>query len=311
MTTQPRFPVSLDESYAQCVALTKARARNFHFAFSVLPPARYRSICALYAFTRTADDISDDEAEPQKALAGAQAWRAAFTRALAGDCSVPAAPAASAALPAAAYALLPALADTMLRYKIPPQYMHELLTGTEMDARQNRYETWADTYRYCYRVASVIGIMTIHVFGCEPGGIPLAEKTGIAFQLTNILRDLAEDGARGRIYLPLEDLRAQGVSEAELLAAKDAPAIRRLVKFEAQRALEYYQAAPALLPLIAAESRDAMGSLVAIYQRLLQEIERRDYDVLSSRVTLSKAQKMRLAAGFAWRKLLKPRLVDS
>ena len=307
MTTELRSSVSLDESYAQCVALTKERARNFHFAFSVLPPERYRGICALYAFTRTADDLSDDEPEPRRALAAAQAWREAFARALAGDFPAPAAAPGSESLPAAAYEILPALADTMRRYSIPPQYMHELITGTEMDARQKRYEKWEDTYRYCYRVASVIGIMTIHVFGCsDPRGIPLAEKTGIAFQMTNILRDLAEDAGRGRIYLPLEDLRAHAVSEEELLAAKDSPAIRRLVKFEAARAQEYYLAAPALLPLIAGESRDALGSLVAIYQRLLQEIERRDYDVLSSRVTLSKAEKMRLAARFAWRKFFKP-----
>jgi len=307
MATELGTSVSLDESYAQCVALTKERARNFHFAFSVLPPERYRGICALYAFSRIADDLSDDEAAPQKALAGAEAWRKAFDRALAGDCAAPTAASEDEASRAVPYEILPAVADTMLRCRIPPLYMHELIAGTEMDACQKRYEKWEDTYRYCYRVASVIGIMTIHVFGFnDPRAIPLAEKTGIAFQMTNILRDLAEDAGRGRIYLPLEDLRAHGVSEEELLAAKDSPAIRRLVEFEAQRAKEYYAAAPALLPLIAAESRDALGSLVAIYRRLLEEIERRDYDVLSSRVTLSTAEKLRLAAGFAWRKLLKP-----
>jgi len=305
MATVLYSPVSLDASYAQCVALTKERARNFHFAFSVLPPERYRGICALYAFTRTADDISDDETEPQRALAAAQAWRAALDCALAGGSSTPAAEPGCAGLHVAAYELLPAVADTMRRYRIPPLYMHELIAGTEMDARQKRYETWEDTYRYCYRVASVIGIMTIHVFGFDdPRGIPLAEKTGIAFQMTNILRDLAEDAGRGRIYLPLEDLRALGVSEEELLAAKDTPAIRGLVKFETERTKEYYLAGPALLPLVAKESRDALGSLVAIYRRLLEEIERRKYDVLSSRVTLSKAEKLRLAAGFAWRKFL-------
>jgi phytoene synthase len=296
---------SLEESYALCVALTKERARNFHFAFSVLPRERYLDICALYAFTRTADDISDDEADPQRALAAAQLWRQAFERALAGDFSAPAGAQGSMALDAAAYGILPAVADTMQRRKIQPLYMHELLTGTEMDARQKRYEKWADTYLYCYRVASVIGIMTIHVFGFSAErAIALAEQTGIAFQMTNILRDLAEDAGRGRIYLPMEDLRAHGVSAEELLAAKDSPAIRRLVRFEVQRAKEYYAAGPELLPLIASESRAALGSLVAIYRRLLEEIERRDYDVLSRRVALSKAVKLRLAAGFAWRKFL-------
>lgn len=299
---------ALEESYAQCIAVTKRRARNFHYAFSVLPQERYRSICALYAFTRTADDLSDDESDPRKALAAARAWREAFDRALAADFSAAAAAPGRAAIDAAAHGVLPAVADTMARYRIPAEYMHELIAGTEMDARQKRYETWEDTYLYCYRVASVIGMMTIHVFGfTEQRAIPLAEKTGIAFQMTNILRDLKEDAGRGRIYLPLEDLRAQGVSEEELLAARNSPALRRLVKFEAERAKRYYAAGRELLPLIASESRDALGSLVAIYQRLLEEIERREYDVFSRRVSLSKAVKLRLAAGFAWKKFLRVR----
>jgi phytoene synthase len=284
--------VSLEESYAQCIAVTKDRAKNFHFAFTVLPKERYKSICALYAFTRTADDLSDDEPDPQKALANSQAWRAAFDKALAGDAS--------------GHAILPAVADTFKRYKIPPVYMHELITGTEMDAHKKRYEKWDDTYLYCYRVASVIGMMTIHVFGfTHPRAIDLAEKTGIAFQMTNILRDLVEDSGRDRIYLPLEDLRVNHVSEAELLAGKDTPLLRALVKYEVARTKEFYTAGRELVPLILPESRDALGSLVAIYQSLLQEIEKRDYDVFSERVSLSKTQKMSLAAGFAWKAFLK------
>lgn len=284
--------VSLDESYAQCVEVTKDRAKNFHFAFKVLPAERYKSICALYAFTRTADDLSDDEADAEKALSNSRAWRALFDKALAGDAS--------------GHAILPAVADTFKKYNIPPVYMQELITGTEMDARKKRYETWDETYLYCYRVASVIGMMTIHVFGfTNPRAVELAEKTGIAFQMTNILRDLVEDSGRDRIYLPLEDLKALGVGEAELLAGKDSPRLRALVKYEAGRAKEYYAAGRELVPLIVPESRDALGSLVAIYQSLLQEIERRDYDVFNQRVSLSTAQKMSLAAGFAWKAFLK------
>ena len=287
-----RQGVSLEESYTRCIEITKDRARNFHFAFSVLPKERYRGICALYAFSRLADDISDDEQDPRKALAESQAWRAALDEALAGNTS--------------AHPVLPAVADTFQRYKIPPRYMHDLITGTEMDAHKKRYETWDETYLYCYRVASVIGMMTIHVFGfTDSKAIPLAEKTGIAFQMTNILRDLKEDAGRDRIYLPLEDLRAHGVTESELLAAKDTPAIRRLVKAEVERAKGCYRQARELVPLIEAESRDALGSLVAIYQRLLEEIERRDYDVLTRRVSLSKAEKLRLAAGVAWKQILR------
>ncbi|HYG78155.1 MAG TPA: phytoene/squalene synthase family protein [Planctomycetota bacterium] len=283
--------ISLEDSYAQCIDVTASRARNFHFAFKVLPKERYKGICALYAFTRTADDLSDDESDPAKALANSQAWRAAFDKALAGDTS--------------GHPIMAAVADTFARYKIPPVYMHDLLTGTEMDAHKNRYEKWDDTYLYCYRVASVIGMMTIHVFGFEnPKAIPLAEKTGIAFQMTNILRDIVEDSGRNRIYLPLEDLRTHLVSEEMMLAARDTPNLRELIKFEVERTKVYYSAARELLPMIDPKSRDALGSLVAIYQRLLDEIERRKYDVFSERVSLSTAEKAKLAAGLAWKRFL-------
>ena len=189
--------VTLDQSYDPCMAVTKERAKNFHYAFKVLPEPRYRGICALYAFSRLADDFSDDQPDAERARASTQAWRANLDRALAGDAS--------------GHPVLPALVDTFARYAIDPVYMHELLNGTEMDSDKNRYQTWDETYQYCYRVASVIGIMTIHVFGFnDPRAVALAEKTGIAFQMTNILRDLAEDAGRDRIYLPLEDLRARG-----------------------------------------------------------------------------------------------------
>jgi phytoene synthase len=298
--------MSLEDSYAQCIEVTKERAKNFHFAFTVLPKERYRGICALYAYTRTADDLSDDESDPKKALENSRAWRVAFDNALSGNFTAPPVLCAPGMKAQAPLGILPAVADTMARYKIPTVYMHDLITGTEMDANKKRYEKWDDSYLYCYRVASVIGMMTIHVFGFEnPRAIPMAEKTGIAFQMTNILRDLVEDAGRDRIYLPLEDLRVHDISEAELLGGKDSPKLRKLVKFEVERTKVFYEQGRELVPLIAKESRDALGSLVAIYRRLLDEIERRDYDVFSERVSLSKAEKLKLAAGFAWKKFLK------
>jgi phytoene synthase len=274
--------VPLEDSYARCIEVTRERAQNFHFAFQVLPKTQYRGICALYAFARLADDYSDDESDAQAVLAKARAWRSVFDRALAGDTT--------------GHAIMPAVADTVKRCKIPAEYFHELIVGTEMDATILRYKTWDETHRYCYRVASVIGLMTIHVFGFDrPEAIPLAEKTGIAFQLTNILRDIKEDADRGRIYLPLEDLARHGVSEDDLLKGHDTPAFRALVKFEVERANEYYQAGDDLLPMIRAECRPALAALVSIYGRLLDEIARRDYDVLSRRVSLSAAEKLRLA----------------
>ena len=272
---------NLEESYNSCIEVTKTRAANFYYAFKVLPKERYRGICALYAFSRIADDISDDEADPVQALVKSKAWRNGFDAALAGD--------------ARGHPILAAVADTIKRYEIPPVYMHELITGTEMDAHTKRYETWKDSYQYCYRVASVIGMMTIHVFGfTDPKAVGLAEKTGIAFQMTNILRDLVEDGKRDRIYLPLEDLRELGISESALLAARNSPELRKLVKYEAERTKVYYAETKDLVPMIVPESRRALAVLVAIYRRLLDEIERRDYDVFSKRVSLSKAQKLKL-----------------
>ncbi|MCW8131909.1 MAG: squalene/phytoene synthase family protein [Planctomycetota bacterium] len=285
---------SLEASYARCIEVTRERAKNFHFAFQVLPEERYRGICALYAFARLADDYSDEETDPERALANARRWREDFDRALAGD--------------PGGDEVLPAVADTVRRYKIAPIYFHELIAGTEMDATIKRYATWPETYRYCYRVASVIGIMTIHVFGFrdETGrALKLAEETGIAFQMTNILRDIKEDAGRDRIYLPQDDLARHGVGEADLLAAKDTPAFRALVKFEAERTKDYYRAAEELTPMIEGAGRPALEALVKIYRRLLEEIERRDYDVLSKRVSLSKAEKLRLAGGVALKSLLK------
>jgi len=279
-------PVPLKESYARCVAVTRERAGNFHFAFQVLPEERYRGICALYAFARLADDYSDDEADSQRALASTQAWRTAFDRAMAGDCGD--------------NPYLPAVVDTVRRFKIDPKYCHELLDGTAMDATVKRYETWDQTYLYCYRVASVVGLMTIHVFGFrdESGkALKLAEETGIAFQMTNILRDIKEDAGRDRIYLPLADLAQFNVSEAVLLAGQDSPAFRELIRFEVERAKTYYTAAEQLTPMIEGAGRPALEALVKIYRRLLEEIERRGYDVLSERVALSGLEKAKLAGG--------------
>lgn len=286
--------VSLEASYARCIEVARERAKNFHFAFRILPEDRYRGICALYAFARLADDYSDEESDPAKALENARRWRADFDRALTGD--------------SGGHEILPAVVETVQRYKIAPVYFHELIAGTEMDAAIKRYATWDETYRYCYRVASVIGIMTIHVFGFQDVGgraLKLAEETGIAFQMTNILRDIKEDARRDRIYLPLEDLAKCGVAEADVLAGKDSPAFRDLIRMEAGRAATYYRSGEELTPMIDGAGRPALEALVKIYRRLLEEIERRDYDVLSKRVSLSKAVKLRLAGGAALKSLLK------
>lgn len=300
--------VPLDVSYSLCVETAKKRAGNFFFAFRVLPKERFRGICALYACTRRADDIADGEAEgeageatagdasdPAVVRAQLKNWRRAFDQALAGKPD--------------ADPLLPAVADTFHRFAVPPRYLHELIAGCEMDALQTRYEQWENLRLYCYRVASVVGLMTLHIFGFADDGtgkatpedktLDAGERLGLAFQLTNILRDVKEDGERGRIYLPLEELHRFNVSEDELLRGRDSPEFRRLILFEAQRAAEFYKAADELLPKVSGVGRPALAALTAIYRRLLEEIVKREGDVLSRRVSLSKAEKIRLAAAAA------------
>jgi phytoene synthase len=293
----------LAQSYAHCAEISEKRAGHFFHAFRVLPKARFNGMCALYAFTRRADDIADGEEEgavnapdPCEARKRLAAWKTAFDRALAGDDE--------------ADPLLPAVADTFSRYNIPPGYMHELIVGCEMDAEIIRYESWDDLRLYCRRVASVVGLMTLYVFGFAdektPGDPPpsedvlaAGERLGWAFQLTNILRDVKEDAARGRIYLPLEDLRRFSVTENEILTETDSPAFRALILFEAARTKEFYAEGKSLSPKMAPMGRRALNVLTAVYEGLLDKIVALEGDVLSQRVSLSKLEKMRLAAGAA------------
>jgi phytoene synthase len=292
--TQPSFP-SLDEAYKICRAIAKREAKNFYYSFVALPPARRNAICAIYAFMRKADDLSDDEslsrAERRRQL---DAWLAAWHAAREGA--------------ATADPVFIAVRDAAARFQIPYSLLDELVAGTTMDLEApasdapDTYATFADLYRYCYLVASVVGLVCIRIFGySDPRAEKLAEETGIAFQLTNILRDVAEDAQRNRIYLPLEDLAAHNVSVDQVRHhPKDSPTAdeRQLLKSIADRAERYYQSAQQLLPLIDAESRPALKVLVSIYHRLLRRIEQANYDVFSERASVPTVQKLAiLSAG--------------
>ena len=281
---------TLDESYAICKAIAKREAKNFYYAFVALPSARRNAICAIYAFMRKADDLSDDEslshAERRRNLdEWLGAWHAASTT---GETADP---------------VFLAVRDATTRFKIPLSLLDELVAGTTMDLRAtasdtaDTYATFEDLYRYCYLVASVVGLVCIRIFGySDPRAEKLAEETGIAFQLTNILRDVEEDASRGRVYLPLEDLAAHKIELGSLLHRQaGAPATlneRALLAEIAQRAEGYYESADALLPLIDRESRPALWVLVSIYHALLQRIERGDYDVFSRRASVPLLQKL-------------------
>jgi phytoene synthase len=178
------------------------------------------------------------------------------------------------------------------RFSIPHVYFREMIAGQLSDLEPRRVETFDQLYAYCYRVASVVGLTIVHILGFDtPRALPLAEKCGVAFQLTNILRDIREDAERDRIYLPIEDLRRFGVSEHDLRAGNRSEAFLRLMQFEADRARAYYDEAAPLLDLIHPRSRPSLWALIAIYSGLLERIRRTNFDVFTRRVRLTALEK--------------------
>lgn len=277
-----RPAVSLSASYAWCERLAQRQAGNFYHAFRLLPVAQRRAMCALYAFMRVADDLTDGpEAVAEKSLALAN-WRQQLEAALAGDYH---------------HVVHPAFHHTIVQYGIPRRYLDEVLDGVGMDLSTDRYETFAQLYRYCYRVASAVGLACIHIWGFrDERATAHAESAGIALQLTNILRDLGEDAARGRVYLPREDLKRFGYSEEELTLGKRDERFRALMRFQVERARGYYESAAPLAALLTPAGRAVFLVMLRTYRGLLEAIEQRDYDVFSSRVRLSRLRKLWLAA---------------
>ena len=288
----------LTAAYGECRAIARREAKNFYYAFVALPEARRNAICAIYAFMRQADDLADDESlSREERRIRLDAWLADWRGVCDGVDS--------------SNRVFLAVRDAVERFAIPLTLLNELVGGVTMDLKQeagdkpDTYATFADLYRYCYLVASVVGLVCIRIFGyTDSRAEKLAEETGIAFQLTNILRDVAEDAARNRVYLPLEDLAVHGVSLESLLhrAPGLPPTVqeRALLAEIAARAEKFYQSAQALMPLIDRESRPALWVLVSIYEGLLKRIERADYDVFSRRASVPTMEKLGiLAVGLA------------
>ena len=266
---------AVEQSYQYCRRVARRRAKNFYYSFLLLAAHQRKAMCAIYAFMRHCDDLSDEPGATRAALDG---WRAEMENALDGRFS--------------GHPLWPAFHHTVRRFGIPHEYFRAMIDGVVSDLEPRRFATFDELYQYCYQVASVVGLTTIHIFGFDTrSALPLAEKCGVAFQLTNILRDIREDAARGRIYLPAEDLRRFGVTEDELRAGRRSEAFLRLMRFEAARARAYYDESQPLLELIHPRSRPSLWALIAIYSRLLERIERRKYDVFTRRVRLSLLEK--------------------
>jgi phytoene synthase len=265
----------LEQSYRYCLRVARTRAKNFYYSFLLLSAQQRRAMCAIYAFMRYCDDLSD---EPGANRAAIEQWRAEMEAALEGRFSK--------------HPVWPAFHHTVRRFGIPHRYFREMVDGVASDLEPRRFETFEQLYRYCYQVASVVGLTTIHIFGFDTrSALPLAEKCGVAFQLTNILRDIREDAERGRIYLPAEDLDRFGVSEDDLRTGNRSEAFVRLMRFESARARSYYKESLPLLDLIHQRSRPSLEALIAIYSRLLDRIERSNYDVFTRRVRVSALEK--------------------
>ncbi len=283
----------LDMAYSVCRSIARSAAKNFYYGFAVLPRRKRNALSAVYAFMRRCDDITDDVTlSPEDRNQRLAEWLDKVHRAL-------------AAQPTDDPVLL-GLTDAQRTYQIPIGLLDQLAYGTAADLDHvqpaptagsplvARYQTFEELRQYCYGVASVVGLVCIKIFGYrDPAAEALAERCGLAFQLTNIIRDVKEDVVMGRVYFPQEDLAQCGLSAADLAAPQvDIVRIRPLLAMEADRARDGYGAGEELIPLVNEDSQPALWVLITIYRRLLEKIAAKQYDVFSERVRLTVPEKL-------------------
>ena len=281
----------LNASYSRCRKVARERAGNFYYSFAVLPREKRNAMCAVYAFMRYCDDIADDPAFPSDRELMLTQWR---------DCLNDSAEGRFGSSP-----ILPAFHDTLTRFGIPPEYFHLLIDGAASDLSVSSYDTFDQLYDYCYMVASTVGLVCIHIFGFDsPDATKHAEYCGIAFQLTNILRDLKEDVSMGRVYIPAEDLWAFNYGADELAQGVCDERYRNMMRFEVGRARDFYRAAVPLVPLIHKSGRPGLCAMIDIYSSILDQIESNNYDVFAKHILLSKPRKIAIAA----KALIKPKV---
>jgi 15-cis-phytoene synthase len=275
--------LSVKRSYRYCRYVARKRAKNFYYSFLLLEKPQRNAMCAVYAFMRYCDDLSDDPTatDKEKLREAITQWRVELAHALKGEFG--------------AHPLWPAFYDTVQRYQIPHRFFHEMIDGITSDLEPREIQTFDELYRYCYQVASVVGLTIIHIFGFTSiKALVLAEKCGVAFQLTNIIRDVREDAHLGRIYLPMEDLRRFSVPVEQLKEGMEDDRFRDFIRYEAERARQYYEESAGLSEMIQPGSRRSLWALRAIYQRLLSRIESANYAVLSSRINVPAPSKLLL-----------------
>ena len=283
--------VSLTDAYEECRLITRREAKNFFYAFLTLPTAKRRAIYAAYAFCRHCDDAVDEVAS----LDDKQSALHRLTTRL--DAAYHNQPEGT---------VFTALAHTAQTYEIPQSYFQDVIRGVEMDLANNRYRTYEDLRLYCYRVASVVGLICLQIFGySHPKAKDYAIDLGLAMQLTNILRDVQEDLARDRIYLPLDEIHRFGYSKDELRNEVRNDAQRNLIAYQVERAQSLFQSGAKLLPYLSPRSRACPAVLAALYTRILRRIVSNDYNVFGGRISLSAREKL-LVMTATWLKSFLP-----
>ncbi|MDA8107127.1 MAG: presqualene diphosphate synthase HpnD [Betaproteobacteria bacterium] len=264
-----------------CQQKAAASGSSFYYAFLFLPPERRRAITALYAFCREVDDVVDECSDAQLARTKLAWWRAEVANLFAGQAQHP---------------VTRALAPALEPFGITAARLNEIIDGVEMDLSRSRYADFAALERYCYHVAGVVGLLAAGIFGYRDARtLEYAKLLGIAFQLTNIVRDVGEDARKSRIYLPLEDLQRFGVPAGDILAGRGGPAFVELMRFETQRARAFYDRALEQLPEADRRAQRPGLIMAAIYRALLEEIERDGFDVLERRTSLTPLRKLWIA----------------
>ena len=272
----------LDRAYEYCRSLTKERAKNFYYAFITLPPVKRRAIYAVYAFCRLCDDATDEFIDADEKLRLVKEQRDLLAGACSGD------PQGQVYV---------ALEDAINSFKIPTGYLEEVINGVEMDVSKTRYATFEELREYCYRVASSVGLICIEIFGYkDTRAVEYAVDLGLAMQLTNILRDVEEDLERDRVYIPQEDIARFGCSEEDLFRGVVNDNFRDLMRFQVDRARDFFRKGRQLLPLLSPRSRACPAVLHGTYSRLLDRIESSGYNVFGRRVSLSTSEKLVLMA---------------
>ena len=273
----------LDKAYQYCTRLTKKEARNFYYAFITLPSKKRKAICAIYAFSRLCDDIADEHSPLKYKVDELNNLRAQLKDSYAGK------PKGQ---------VFYALADCSSQFKIPIEYFEDIIEGVEIDLKKTRYQDFTELKSYCYKVASVVGLICINVFVyTRLEAKEYAINLGLAMQLTNIIRDIKEDAELGRIYIPLDELSYFGYSEEELIKGLETEAFYKLMSFQAKRAREYFAKGYLLMPLLPIRSRACPAILAGIYSALLDKIEREKFKVFHTRISLNLTKKLLIMIG--------------